>query len=83
MFGRVEKDGEKTAFLTKDPEKNQVTVTPGPAPGAKTIVTRYRVLEQGTRCSLLEVELITGRTIRSGPIWLFWATAGGGHKVRL
>lgn len=62
VFGQVEKDGEKTAFLTKDEEKNQVTVTKNPVPGGKTILTRYRVLERGLACSLLEVELVTGRT---------------------
>lgn len=62
VFGQVKKGAEKIAYLTKDEEKNQVTITNEPVPGAKTIVTRYQVLEQGAACSLLEVELITGRT---------------------
>lgn len=62
VFGQVKKGAEKIAYLTKDEEKNQVSVTKEPVPGAKTIVTRYQVLERGAACSLLEVELITGRT---------------------
>ena len=33
-----------------------------PVPGGKTAVTRYRTLETRGELSLLEVELLTGRT---------------------
>lgn len=51
-----------TGFLRKDAAANTVTVSEKPLPGGKNIITRYRVLaERGDR-SLLEVELVTGRT---------------------
>lgn len=51
-----------TGYLVKDEKKNQVTVTDMPVPGAKTIVTKYRVLKTFSSHTLLEVELVTGRT---------------------
>ena len=33
-----------------------------PRPGAKTAVTKYRTVKQNDRFSLLEIELLTGRT---------------------
>ncbi|MEL7610463.1 MAG: pseudouridine synthase [Bacillota bacterium] len=51
-----------TAYQKKDAENARVAVFPSPAPGAKTIVTRYRVLKSDGRLSLLEVEPVTGRT---------------------
>lgn len=51
-----------TGFLRKDAATNTVTVSEKPLPGGKNIITKYRVLaEKGDR-SLLEVELVTGRT---------------------
>ena len=56
-----------TGFLYKDSAKNLVTVfTKKPAHlpknEVKEIVTRYRVLEEKNGLSLVEVDLITGRT---------------------
>ena len=51
-----------TAYMTKNEKKNLVTVFDSPAPGAKTMVTRYRVLQSEAGLSLCEVELLTGRT---------------------
>lgn len=51
-----------TAYMTKDEKKNLVTVHPGPVPGGKTMVTRYRVLKKRDGLTLAEVELLTGRT---------------------
>lgn len=49
-------------WLRKDSASNTVQVSDERRPGCKEIVTRYRVLrEQGDR-TLLEVELVTGRT---------------------
>lgn len=55
---------EKTLkdYLVKDSKTNQVKVYPKPLPEGKTILTHYRVLKTNGRCSLLEVELKTGRT---------------------
>ncbi|MBC8569661.1 RluA family pseudouridine synthase [Zongyangia hominis] len=50
------------AYMVKDENKNQVEVFDSPAPGRRTMVTKYRVLDEKGRFSLLEVNLITGRT---------------------
>lgn len=49
-------------YLRKDSEKNLVTVSDTPLRGGKNIETRYRVLREKNGNSLLEVELVTGRT---------------------
>ena len=49
-------------YLRKDEAKNKVFVSSSPAPDAKEIRTRYRVLDSFRGLSLLEVELLTGRT---------------------
>lgn len=49
-------------YLQKDEARNQVTVSKAPVPGARTILTEYRVLEEQNGLSLLEVHLLTGRT---------------------
>ena len=54
--------GEVQNFLRKDEKKKQVTVFHKPVAGAKTAVTRYKTLERRGELSLLEVELLTGRT---------------------
>ena len=54
--------GEVSCFLLKDEKKKQVAVYHRPVPGGKTAITRYRTLETRGELSLLEVELLTGRT---------------------
>ena len=50
-------------FLLKDEKTNTVRVYQKNAPrGAKEIITRYRVLSGDNKASLVEVELLTGRT---------------------
>ena len=56
------KRDELHGFLRKDSANNQVTVSDKPLPGGKSIITRYRVLAEKNGNSLLEVELVTGRT---------------------
>ena len=50
------------AYLKKDAKENLVRVTARPQEGYKEIITRYRVLREGKGLSLLETELVTGRT---------------------
>ncbi len=57
-----EKAGLLTAFMVKDEKKNKVTVFAQAVPGGKTMKTGYRVLKEGKGLTLLEVELLTGRT---------------------
>lgn len=49
-------------YLWKDEKKNRVYVYPDYRPGSKTIETKYRVLKSEKKMSLVEVELLTGRT---------------------
>ena len=49
-------------FLRKDAKNNQVEIFDYPIPDGRTILTRYRVLAENSRFSLLEVDLLTGRT---------------------
>ena len=49
-------------YLVKNESKNKVLVYENPRPGAKAIRTKYRVLRSEQGLSLVEVELLTGRT---------------------
>lgn len=49
-------------YLFKDEKKKRVYVYSSPKPGAKTIKTQYKVLAQKDGLSLLEINLLTGRT---------------------
>ncbi len=51
-----------TGFLRKDSKNNLVTVTDKPLPGSKNIITKYRVVSVNNGNSLLEIDLVTGRT---------------------
>ncbi len=57
-----EKEGVLSGYLEKNEAQNRVYISKKPSPGAKTIRTKYRVLEERRDFSLLEVELLTGRT---------------------
>lgn len=56
------KKGSLKGYLFKDAKKNRVFVTDTPQPGAKTCQTDYAVLASAGGLSLVECELITGRT---------------------
>ena len=56
------KEGSLKGFLFKDAKKNRVFVTDTSQPGAKSCQTNYRVLSSKNGLSLVECELITGRT---------------------
>ena len=63
VHGRMEPpDGELSGYIFKDAVKNRVYVRQRPEPGAKRAVTRYRTLQYRDGLSLLECELLTGRT---------------------
>lgn len=57
-----QKSGVLKGYLFKDAKNNRVFVTDQPQTGAKTCETRYEVLESRNGLSLVECELITGRT---------------------
>ena len=54
--------GRLKGYLFKDTKKNRVFVTDKPQAGAKTCQTNYKVLAKEKGLSLVECELITGRT---------------------
>ena len=56
------KEGSLKGYLFKDEKKNRVFVTDKMQPGAKTCQTNYKVLTSANGLSLVECELITGRT---------------------
>lgn len=56
------KSGILEGYLVKDEQKNKVRILKSPAPDAKNIRTKYCVLGEKNGLSLVEVELLTGRT---------------------
>ena len=70
--------GVLKGYLFKDAVKNRVFVTDTPQKGAKTCETRYRTLTKRGGLSLVECELITGRThqIRVHMAWIRHPIAG-------
>ena len=55
-------NGELKGYLFKDAKKNRVYVTKTSQPGSKTCITKYQTLKKNRDLSLVECELITGRT---------------------
>ena len=63
VCGRLsQKEGLLTGYLEKNEAQNRVYILKKPKEGAKAIRTKYRVLAEKQDFSLLEVELLTGRT---------------------
>lgn len=63
VLGRMEeKAATLEGYLEKNESQNRVYISRKMTPGAKSIRTRYRVLEERSTYSLLEVDLLTGRT---------------------
>ena len=63
VHGNMEKDRETlTGYLKKDAKSNTVRVSDKALDGYKNIITKYRTLTRHGGNSLLEVELVTGRT---------------------
>lgn len=73
VLGKVSKAGGGKAYLVKDSKTNQVRILQKPAEGAVMIETKYRPCNAGPDYSLLEVELITGK---SHQIRAYLATLG-------
>ncbi len=56
------KNGILKGYLTKNEDKNLVKVHKSKQEGSKDISTKYKVLSERSKYSLVEVELLTGRT---------------------
>lgn len=54
--------GALKGYIFKDAKQNRVYVTDTPQKGAKTAETRYKTLKTANGMSLVECELLTGRT---------------------
>ena len=77
VLGRISPaEGRLKCFLLKDEDKKRVEVYRHPVPGGKTAVTLYRTVQTRGELSLVETELVTGRThqIRA-------AFAAAGHPL--
>ena len=63
VHGRLSsKQATLHGWLKKNAEENTVRISDDQKPGYKEIITKYRVLRENKEASLLEVELVTGRT---------------------
>lgn len=56
------REGTVTGYGTKDRERNIVSVSDTPLTGSVKMMTKYRTLSDLGEKSLLEIELVTGRT---------------------
>jgi len=63
VHGRISPpSGELAAYLTKDGDANTVRISAEPQDGAKHIITRYKMVAEKGGNTLLEIELVTGRS---------------------
>ena len=63
VHGKMPKKSDTlTGFLLKDSDKNQVKIFDMQVKGSKNIITKYKVVSEKNGNSLLEIELVTGRT---------------------
>ncbi|MCI8388530.1 MAG: RluA family pseudouridine synthase [Clostridiales bacterium] len=63
VHGRLPKKSDTlTGYLRKNSDNNIVDIIQTPRPGYKEIITKYRVIDEKSDLSLVEVELVTGRT---------------------
>lgn len=60
VYGKTNEKGEINKSLVKNSETNEVFVSDKPY--AKTAITKYRLLESFKETSLLEIQILTGRT---------------------
>ncbi len=63
VYGKMKKKEDTlTAYLQKDEKAAKVKILPHKAAGASEIITKYKVIEELPETTLLEVELVTGKT---------------------
>ncbi|MDD4842998.1 MAG: RluA family pseudouridine synthase [Anaerotignum sp.] len=62
VVGEIKEAGEISSFLSKDEGKNQVRVSDEAGTDGKESITRYRPVAYSNGYTLLEIQLITGKT---------------------
>lgn len=62
VSGQLKKNQNLIAYLSKDEDRNRVTIRDEEFEGSKEIETNIRSIEAKNGYSILEIELITGRT---------------------
>ena len=78
-------EGRLEGQLFKDEKNNRVYITQKSQPGSKTCITLYKVLQSRNGLSLVECELVTGRThqIRAQMADAGWPLLGDGKYGKL
>ena len=63
VFGKLNPSAATaTAYLTRHTDEKKVTVSDKQSPNSRTIITAYSTLRTDNESSLLEIDLVTGRT---------------------
>ena len=60
--GKIKQDFHGEGYIMKDEKRNKVTVVNEEGGHAKKIITKGKILKNSSLYSLLEIELVTGRT---------------------
>ncbi|MBM7562183.1 RluA family pseudouridine synthase [Fusibacter tunisiensis] len=85
--GHIDQPGEVKGYLVKDPERNKVTLYKWDSDDSKFCHTKYKPIQHLSHHTVLEVELLTGRShqIRASLAWIGHPIVGdvkyGGQKT--
>lgn len=87
VHGCLQEAGEVKGYLVKDEESNKIEIFPNEVDKSKSVHTRFKPLETNGDYTLVEVELLTGRThqIRGSLSYIGFPIVGdikyGGRRV--
>ncbi|MEG1448745.1 MAG: RNA pseudouridine synthase, partial [Oscillospiraceae bacterium] len=63
VYGKMPKEYDTiSCYIKKDEKTNTVKVSKNQIEGSKKAITKYKVIKSGQQTTLLEIELLTGRT---------------------